>query len=187
MVLQELLALAAAAWLLLRGKKDAPSVPSATAPGAVKWPTVSTTKTPKTTEPVVKVEPKPAPKPSHPAIIPATTKQVTTTSRAKGEPAAASRVYTYTPIQQSGSNPQTEAAAVEVRKRNPWEKSYWMPVQKPTPAEVQEAQAISKFNWIKNNVSYRGPMTFAGVRQYRAVMHGDKKAVEIWQPRPPFV
>ena len=182
MTSQALLALGAALWLFLSGKKaDAATAPT-TAP-----------------KPKPKPKPKPAtapaaatPKPSEVVIVP-NTPPASPTSIVWPNEVVPSGPRTQNPIAtpalhlQSGSSPQTMSAALAVREKQPFDASYWMPVKKATADEVQRANAILKFNWVKGGVTYDGPMTMQGRRQYRAVQSGNRKSVVIYQPKPPFV
>jgi len=82
--------------------------------------------------------------------------------------------------------PQTEQAAVVARERKPFERAYWRPKRKLTPAVVARARALLP-EWTPGGVTFDGPRSFAGRVQFRMTKHGGKKAVEAWEPAPPFV
>jgi len=81
--------------------------------------------------------------------------------------------------------PQTEEAAVIARERNPTS-AYWMPAKRVTPQEQTMAKDMLK-HWKKGVLVFAGPRSFAGRRMFKHVLHGQKKGVEVWQPKPPFV
>lgn len=80
---------------------------------------------------------------------------------------------------------QTEEAAVIARERNPTS-AYWMPAKRVAPAEQKAAKDMLA-HWAKGRLVFAGPRTFAGRRMFKHVLHGLKKGVEVWQPKPPFV
>lgn len=92
----------------------------------------------------------------------------------------------FQPIMTSTAEPQTEARAVAAREKKPFDRSYWMPAKRVTPEMITKSKALLS-TWRKGGYAFDGPRTFAGRRQYRAAMHGTKKAIEVWVPKPPFV
>lgn len=82
--------------------------------------------------------------------------------------------------------PQTEEAAVIARERKPFDRTYWRPKRRITSAVAAKAKALLS-KWHKGGVYFDGPRSFAGRVQYRMATHGGKKAVEAWEPAPPFV
>lgn len=143
-------------------------------------------------KPTAQVAPPPAAIPWPAASTPEVRKQQATELAILNKPATQSTKRNATPAfnvkREDGSAPQTQGAALVVRERNPFDKSYWMPAKKVTPAEQQKAKSFLDLGmWQKGGVWYDGNRTFAERRQYRAVMHGQKKAIEMWVPKPPFV
>lgn len=91
------------------------------------------------------------------------------------------------PFKQTGrAAPQTQEAALIARERKPYERAYWRPKRKLTPAVVARARALLP-EWTPGAVLFDGPRTFADRVQFRMTKHGGKKAVEAWEPAPPFV
>ena len=80
---------------------------------------------------------------------------------------------------------QTEEAAVIARERAPG-KPYWRPRARPSPAEVKAANDMLKY-WKNGRIVFAGPRSFSGRRMFLHTKHGPKKAVEVWEPAPPFV
>ena len=101
-------------------------------------------------------------------------------------PDSKKEVFKFAPIITSTAEPQTEERAVAAREKKPFDGSYWMVQSRPSPEEVWKANALLK-EWQKGRIAFDGPRTFQGRRQYRAVMHGKKKSIEVWRPKPPFV
>lgn len=90
-------------------------------------------------------------------------------------------------FKRSGAAPsQTEEAAVIARERLPFDRSYWRPKRKLGGAIVTRAKQLLA-SWRQGGVFFEGPRTFAGRVQFRMVKHSGKKAVEAWEPAPPFV
>jgi len=82
--------------------------------------------------------------------------------------------------------PQTEAAAVATRERLPYDRTYWRPKRKvPAPVAVRAHELLAQ--WQPGGVVFDGPRTFAGRVQFRMTKHSGKRAVEAWEPAPPFV
>lgn len=142
--------------------------------------------------PIAAPTPVPASVPWPKAPTPEQRKQQATELAVLNRPATQSTKRNATPAfnvhREDGSAPQNEGAAMTARERNPLDKSYWMPAKKTTKAEQEKARSFLDLGmWEKGGIWYDGPRTFAGRRQYRAAMHGQKKAIEVWVPKPPFV
>jgi len=82
--------------------------------------------------------------------------------------------------------PQDEEHAMLARERAPFERSYWRPKRKVTALVAARAKALLP-EWKQGGVVFDGPRTFSGRVQYRMTKHSGKKAVEAWEPAPPFV
>jgi len=190
-----MLALGALAFLLGRGgNASAAPAPSPAAPRPQNPPTPRPTAAKPAApspSPAAKVAPPPStlPWPGTPSA--AQQKQQKTELAILNKPATASTKKDAIPAfnvhREDGSAPQTEMAAVVVRKNHPFDNSYWMPAKKASKDEQQKAKSYLDLGmWKKGGVWFDGPNSFAGARQYRAVMHGQKKAIEMWVPKPPF-
>jgi len=184
-----LLALALGAWALLRGKPAAAApAPAASAPPrprlqpaapapdrVVRVPEVLVTApVPLTTTQPVSAKSVPWPQVEEKIL----NRPATQSTKREAVPA-------FNISKTATAEPQNEFAAMVTRERNPFDSSYWMPAKKVVPPEVEQAKAYMSI-WQKGGVWYDGPRTFAGRRQYRAVEQGGKKAVTIWQAKPPF-
>jgi len=82
--------------------------------------------------------------------------------------------------------PQIEEAAVIARERAPYDRSYWRPKRKVTPGVATRAKSLLA-QWRQGGIVFDGPRTFAGRVQFRMTQHSGKRAVEAWEPAPPFV
>lgn len=188
-----LIALALGAWALLRGKKTAAAAPAASTSAPAKRRVPAKPRSRVVTVPEVVVTPGPDPlaipmsvtQPVSSTAIPwpAVEQQVLNrpqTQSTKREAIPALNVEKHT-----GSSPQNELAAMVVRERNWTDPDYWMTAKSVKPDEVEQAKAFISI-WQKGKVWFLGPRTFAGRRMYKAIESGGKKAITIWQPKPPF-
>lgn len=80
---------------------------------------------------------------------------------------------------------QTMTAALAAREKLPFDRSYWRPVQKLKASDIATAQSLLP-QWRQGGVWFKGEPTWTTRRQFRAVKHGTKRAIEAWEPAPPF-
>ena len=178
------LALPAFLWFLWSGKdkatKEVKTVPPpvatprpAPAPAPVKWPAAP----PALTAPQPAKRPVPHAPPKG-AALPPTIPWAPMPVR-KGSPPVVMKTAPVTAPRWGAEQ------ALKSREKQPLNRSYWKPAARPTPGEVQYAVHLLK-SWKPGCIHFYGPMTWAGRKQYRCAMHGQKHAIEVWEPAPPF-